>query len=180
MKEEPLHVQFYNAIYEYFTIIVKAVNENDYETIKETIDEGADETYEEHIEALMASLKPKEETIQHTAEFLERYPEFTDIYYLKMVKRVIQSIETSTEKIKRDVYKKLVQYADELKEGRRANNGYDSDDPDVPESQYEDDEIHVKIRNADVVLKTHHDPLLIHLYSILFTTFSARYAHFQQ
>ena len=179
MKEQPLHVQYYDAIYKYFTTIVKTVNKDDFETVKKTVgDEEIEETYELHIEALMNSLKPKEETTIHIAEFLKQYPEFTDKYYLRMVKRVIESVETSSDKIKKEVYNKLLQYGDEVKDGRRANNGpYDSDDSEGEESQYEDDEIHVRIRNADVILKTYHDPLLIHLYNILFTTFSARYAH---
>ena len=172
-----IHIKYYDEINYYYDLLTRSITPEDFETIKSTLNQP-DESYQEHIESLTNNKKTKEETIEHISNFLKLYPEFLDENYLTIIKHVNKSIETNQSGLKQGVYKKLLEYADELKDGRIDESGESGDESGEEENNEDDmsaDEINVQVGNSTIALKTYHDPLLIHLYSIVFTAFSAKY-----
>jgi hypothetical protein len=176
-----IHINYYDETNYYYDLLLRSITPEDFETIKTTLDQP-DESYDEHIQSLLEQKRPKEETIEHISEFLKLYPEFLDESYIDIMKHVNRSIETNQAKLKQGAYKQLLEYAEELKEGKvdyYDEEGEHVDEENVDEEYDADeiftDEINVQVGNNTITIKTYHDPLLIHLYSIIFTAFTAKH-----
>ena len=173
---------------EYYFLLMASINESEFELVKNSLQ--ITESYEEYINILNSGLKPENETIDHIIDLLNLYPEFQDEQYVDIIKYVINIIEKNPEKLKEQAYKKLMhditknensssEY--DIENDDEINNHYNQDDTNNNESideysnsdSYDSDSgiITFTIGNSEIKLETFNDPVLRHLYKIIFPAF---------
>jgi hypothetical protein len=163
--------EYYERVREYYQLQMNLTGPEEYEFIQDKL--NYPETYEEHIENLKNSLKPKEDTIKHIKEFITTYTEFTSHQYIEILEYVINVIETDPDRAKQIGMQSLISVQNQLNED---NDDEDNEGKSIPSSSVNQipDFIPFQVDNDIFELPSYQDPLLVSLYSVCIMSFNMK------
>lgn len=180
-RAEEYAMQYFEAIKEFYAFLSDSITPEDYKILQCEFEYT--ESYDEHISGFSKDIPSEETSIEQIKKFLNEYVIFQNDLYIGLLKKLNHKVKFNQEECKNKSYllmKDLKKYEDAQSqtidstidstiddEGFQTNN-----DVIARQNNTENGIVRVKLGNSIIELKTHNNPLLTSLYSILLSLFS--------